>query len=210
VSNHSGGVRPTRDDRPRRSGGAPRPRRCTSRRALLQGLSGFSMLLPKIGGVAAHPANVQRLLYRRAPARPRLPEGRKGTEKLYKDAIACALRAAAAFVEAAMRGAPRSCRSPSSGRGGDAAFRAAQAAATPHRAHLLPDHAHVAALRAARMVGYLRLSSRSASCPPVRTDDYGREPWEDKALVQTVAHDVRATIQEELYEGRQAPERVVG
>ena len=26
----------------------------------------------------------------------------------------------------------------------------------------------------------------------------GDEPWEDQALVQTVAHDIRATIQEEL------------
>ena len=34
----------------------------------------------------------------------------------------------------------------------------------------------------------------------VRTDDpaFGDEPWEDKALVQTVAHEIRATIQAEL------------
>ena len=26
------------------------------------------------------------------------------------------------------------------------------------------------------------------------------EPWEDQALVQTVAHDIRATIQDELFD----------
>jgi hypothetical protein len=34
--------------------------------------------------------------------------------------------------------------------------------------------------------------------PPVATDDLGDEAWEDQALVQTIAHDVRATIQDEL------------
>jgi hypothetical protein len=28
----------------------------------------------------------------------------------------------------------------------------------------------------------------------------GDEPWDDKGLVQTVAHDIRATIQDELYD----------
>jgi hypothetical protein len=32
----------------------------------------------------------------------------------------------------------------------------------------------------------------------VPTDDLGDEPWEDQALVQTIAHDIRATIQDEL------------
>jgi 1-acyl-sn-glycerol-3-phosphate acyltransferase len=36
--------------------------------------------------------------------------------------------------------------------------------------------------------------------PPVRTDEMGPDAAEDKALVQTVAHDIRATIQEELFD----------
>ena len=50
-----------------------------------KGYSGFSMLIPKIGGVAAHPANVHRLLYDERQLVLVFPEGRKGTEKLYKD-----------------------------------------------------------------------------------------------------------------------------
>jgi hypothetical protein len=50
------------------------------------------------------------------------------------------------------------------------------------------------------MLGYLPAKFKIRFLPPVRTDDMGDEPWEDKALVQTVAHDVRATIQEELYD----------
>jgi hypothetical protein len=34
----------------------------------------------------------------------------------------------------------------------------------------------------------------------VRTDEMGPDAAEDKALVQTVAHDIRATIQEELFD----------
>jgi hypothetical protein len=32
----------------------------------------------------------------------------------------------------------------------------------------------------------------------VPTDDLGAEPWEDKGLVQEIADDVRARIQDEL------------
>ena len=57
----------------------PRPRPAAPhRRALLQGLPRLLMLLPKIGGVPAHPANVHRLLARRAAARARLPRGPQG------------------------------------------------------------------------------------------------------------------------------------
>ena len=50
-----------------------------------KGYPGFSMLVPKIGGVAAHPANVHRLLHDEEELVLVFPEGRKGTEKLYKD-----------------------------------------------------------------------------------------------------------------------------
>src|ERR671919_1618979 len=50
------------------------------------------------------------------------------------------------------------------------------------------------------MLAYLPAKFFIRFLPPVRTDDMGDEPWEDKALVQTVAHDIRATIQEELFD----------
>jgi hypothetical protein len=53
------------------------------------------------------------------------------------------------------------------------------------------------------MVGYLPAKFKIRFLPPIRTDEFDParpEPWEDKALVQTVAHDVRAAIQEELYD----------
>ncbi|MEA2147555.1 MAG: hypothetical protein QOG59_3142, partial [Solirubrobacteraceae bacterium] len=48
--------------------------------------------------------------------------------------------------------------------------------------------------------GYLPAKFKIRFLPPVRTDDMGDEPWEDKSLVQTVSHDIRATIQEELFD----------
>jgi hypothetical protein len=50
------------------------------------------------------------------------------------------------------------------------------------------------------MAAYLPAKFTIRFLPPVRTDDMGDEPWEDKALVQTVAQEIRATIQEELFE----------
>ena len=50
------------------------------------------------------------------------------------------------------------------------------------------------------MLGYLPAKFTIRFLRPVRTDSMGDEPWEDKGLVQTVAHDIRATIQDELIE----------
>ena len=50
------------------------------------------------------------------------------------------------------------------------------------------------------MFGYLPAKFKIRFLEPIRTDDLGDAPWEDKGLVQTVAHDVRATIQDELIE----------
>ena len=45
---------------------------------------------------------------------------------------------------------------------------------------------------------YLPAKFKLRFLAPVRTDDLGAEPWEDKALVQDVADDIRARIQDEL------------
>ena len=50
------------------------------------------------------------------------------------------------------------------------------------------------------MLGYLPAKFKIRFLPAGArpTTCLGDEPWEDKALVQTVAHDIRATIQDEL------------
>jgi 1-acyl-sn-glycerol-3-phosphate acyltransferase len=161
----------------------------------------FSMLLPKIGAVPAHPANVHRLLYDEGQLVLVFPEGRKGTEKLYKDRYRLQRFGRGGFVEAAMR-----ARVPIV----PIALVGAEEAA-PIFAHLTafqrltgllyfpltPTFPHFGPLG---MFAYLPAKFTIRFLEPVRTDDMGDEPWEDKGLVQTVAHDVRAQIQAELDE----------
>jgi 1-acyl-sn-glycerol-3-phosphate acyltransferase len=46
--------------------------------------------------------------------------------------------------------------------------------------------------------GYLPAKFRIRFLEPIPTDGWGEEPWEDRGLVQDVAEEVRARIQEEL------------
>jgi len=50
------------------------------------------------------------------------------------------------------------------------------------------------------MLGFLPAKFRIRFLPPVRTDDLGAEPWQDKALVQTMSDEVRDTIQRHVLE----------
>src|SRR4029079_3543857 len=105
VSNHSGALPPdatmvlkaVKEEHTR-----PRPVHLTVQH-FFKGNPLFSMLVPKIGGVPAHPANVQRLLYDEGQLVLVFPEGRKGTEKLYKDRYKLRRFGRGGFVEAAMR-----------------------------------------------------------------------------------------------------------
>src|SRR6059058_3566155 len=105
VSNHAGALPPDapmiakaiKEEHPR-----PRPLYLTVEH-FFKGYPGFSMLLPKIGGVAAHPANVHRLLYDEQQLVLVFPEGRKGTEKLYRDRYKLRRFGRGGFVAAAMR-----------------------------------------------------------------------------------------------------------
>jgi 1-acyl-sn-glycerol-3-phosphate acyltransferase len=151
--------------------------------------------------VAAHPANVHRLLYDEGQLVLVFPEGRKGTEKLYKDRyklrrfgrggfVAAAMRARVPIVPVAVVGAE------------EAAPVFAQLGILQRLTGLLyvpltPTFPHFGLLG---MAGYLPAKFHIRFLPPVRTDDMGDEPWEDRALVQTVAHDVRGLIQEELFD----------
>jgi 1-acyl-sn-glycerol-3-phosphate acyltransferase len=201
VSNHAGALPPDapmiaqaiKEEHPH-----PRPVHLTVEH-FFKGYPGFSALLPKIGGVAAHPANVQRLLYDEQQLVLVFPEGRKGTEKLYKDRYRLRRFGRGGFVEAAMRG--RAPIIPVAVVGAEESMPAfAQLKPLQRLTGLIyfpitPTWPHLGLLG---MVGYLPAKFKIRFLPPVRTDDLGEEPWEDKALVQTIAHDVRATIQEEL------------
>ena len=201
VSNHAGALPPDapmiakaiKEEHPR-----PRPLYLTMEH-FFKGYPGFSMLLPKVGGVAAHPANVHRLLYDEGQLVLVFPEGRKGTEKLYKDRYRLRRFGRGGFVEAAMR-----ARSPIV----PIAVVGAEEAA-PIFAHLTvlqkltgllyvpltPTFPHLGLLG---MAGYLPAKFKIRFLEPVPTHDLGDAPWDDKGLVQTVAHEVRTRIQENL------------
>jgi 1-acyl-sn-glycerol-3-phosphate acyltransferase len=198
VSNHAGALPPDaamigkaiKEEHAR-----PRPVHLTVEH-FFKGYPGFAMLLPKMGAVPAHPANVHRLLYDEGQLVQVMPEGRKGTEKLYKDRyrlrrfgrggfVASAMRARAPIVPIALIGAEESA---------------------PIFAHvgllrrltgflyfpITPTFPHFGILG---MLGYLPAKFVIRFLPPIRTDQWGDEPWLDRGLVQEVAEDVRDTIQ---------------
>src|SRR4051795_10708783 len=195
VSNHSGALPPdapmiakaVKEEHPR-----PRPVYLTMEH-FFKGSPGFSMLLPKVGGVAAHPANVHRLLYDEGQLVLVFPEGRKGTEKLYKDRYKLRRFGRGGFVEAAMR-----ARTPIV----PVCVVGAEEAA--------PIFAHLTALQRLTGLLYAPLSPifpgvvfmpakiRIRFLEPIRFDR--DDAHLDKSLVQTVAQEVRARIQENVWE----------
>jgi 1-acyl-sn-glycerol-3-phosphate acyltransferase len=201
VSNHSGALPP---DAPminkaiREEHSHPRPVHITVEH-FFKGYPGFSMLIPKSGCVAAHPANVQRLLYDEEQLVLVFPEGRKGTEKLYKDRYKLRRFGRGGFVEAAMRA--RVPIVPICVVGAEeAAPIFAQVGLLKRLTGLLyfpitPTFPHGGPLG---MLGYLPAKFKIRFLEPIEFDAEGA--WEDKALVQTVAHDIRARIQDNLFE----------
>jgi 1-acyl-sn-glycerol-3-phosphate acyltransferase len=199
VSNHSGALPPDatmigkaiKEEHPH-----PRPLNITVEH-FFKGYPGFSMLIPKIGAVAAHPANVHRLLYDEQQLVIVFPEGRKGTEKLYKDRYKLRRFGRGGFVEAAMR---------------------AQAPIVPvcviGAEESAPIFAQVNVLQRLTgllyfpltptfpwfgpfgMLGYLPAKFKLRFLEPMYFNE--DRMWEDKALVQTVAHEIRARIQENV------------
>jgi 1-acyl-sn-glycerol-3-phosphate acyltransferase len=179
----------------------PRPVHLTVEH-FFKGYPGFSMLLPKVGAVPAHPANVHRLLYDERQLVLVFPEGRKGTEKLFKDRYRLRRFGRGGFVEAAMR---------------------AEAQIVPTcvvgAEESAPIFGHVDALRKLTgliyfpitptfpwlgplgMLGYLPAKFKIRFLEPIDTVELGgAEAAEDKALVQTLAQEIRAQIQENLHE----------
>jgi 1-acyl-sn-glycerol-3-phosphate acyltransferase len=201
VSNHSGALPPDgamigkaiKEEHPH-----PRPLHITVEH-FFKGFPGFSMLIPKIGCVAAHPANVQRLLFDEQQLVLVFPEGRKGTEKLYKDRYKVRRFGRGGFVEAAMRA--RTPIVPICVVGAEEAAPVfAQLKPLQRLTGLLyfpitPTFPHGGPLG---MLGYLPAKFKIRFLEPIQFEEEGMH--EDKALVQTVAHEVRARIQENLFE----------
>ena len=199
VSNHSGALPPDgpmigkaiKEEHPR-----PRPLNITVEH-FFKGYPGFSMLIPKIGCVAAHPANVHRLLADEQQLVLVFPEGRKGTEKLYKDRYRLRRFGRGGFVEAAMRAQTPIVPVAVVG-AEEAAPVFAQLSLLKKLTGLLyvpvtPTFPHFGLFG---MLGYLPAKFKLRFLKPIRFDEPGLH--EDKGLVQTVAHDIRAQIQEEL------------
>jgi 1-acyl-sn-glycerol-3-phosphate acyltransferase len=201
VSNHSGALPPDaamigkaiREEHPH-----PRPLNITVEH-FFKGYPGFSTLLPKIGCVAAHPANVHRLLYDEEQLVLVFPEGRKGTEKLYKDRYRLRRFGRGGFVEAAMRS--RAPIVPVCVVGAEEAAPVfAQLGLFKRLTGLpyfpiTPTFPHFGLLG---MLGYLPAKFKLRFLAPI---EFGAgDSHDDKALVQTVAHEVRARIQENLWE----------
>jgi 1-acyl-sn-glycerol-3-phosphate acyltransferase len=201
VSNHSGALPPDaamlakaiREEHPH-----PRPLNITVEH-FFKGYPGFSALLPKLGCVAAHPANVHRLLSDEEQLVLVFPEGRKGTAKLYKDRYRLRRFGRGGFVEAAMRA--RTPIVPVCVVGAEEAAPVfAQIGLLKRVTGLLyfpitPTFPHFGL---AGMLGYLPAKFKLRFLEPI---EFGEgDSHEDKALVQTVAHEVRARIQENLWD----------
>jgi 1-acyl-sn-glycerol-3-phosphate acyltransferase len=201
VSNHAGALPPDatmiakaiKEEHPH-----PRPLNITVEH-FFKGYPGFSMLLPKIGAVAAHPANVHRLLHDEEQLVLVFPEGRKGTEKLYKDRYKLRRFGRGGFVEAAMRA--RAPIVPVCVVGAEEAapifaqLTALQKLTGLLYAPLTPTFPHMGPLG---MLAFLPAKFRIRFLEPFHFDEGGLDA--DKSLVQTVSQEIRARIQENLWD----------
>jgi 1-acyl-sn-glycerol-3-phosphate acyltransferase len=159
------------------------------------------MLVAKIGGVPAHPANVHRLLHDERELVLVFPEGARGTEKLYKDRYRLRRFGRGGFVVAAMR-----ARAPIVP---IALVGAEEAAPTFAQLRLLkrltgliyfPITPTFPLLGVPGMLAFLPAKFRLRFLEPIATDGWGPRAWEDRGLVHEIADDVRARIQEALYD----------
>jgi 1-acyl-sn-glycerol-3-phosphate acyltransferase len=166
-----------------------------------KGYPGFSALIPKIGCVPAHPANVHRLLYDERQLVLVFPEGRKGTEKTYSERYKLRRFGRGGFVEAAARAEAK--LSPVCVVGAEEAMPIfAQLNVLKRLTGLLyfPITPTFPWLGPVGMFTYLPAKFRIRFLEPIDTAALGDGEGLDTAQVQTVAHEVRARIQENLDE----------
>ena len=127
------------------------PAATCSARTGSRAIPGVGMLANKLGLVAAHPANAQRLLRDEGRLALVFPEGQKGSRKLYWQRYRLRRFGRGGFVRTAMRaGVPIVPDRRGGRRGGDADLRPRAAAPAPDRAHLLPREPRLPALRPRR------------------------------------------------------------
>jgi 1-acyl-sn-glycerol-3-phosphate acyltransferase len=203
VSNHSGALPPDAmmiAKAIREEHSSPRQLNITVEH-FFKGYPFFSMLIPKVGCVAAHPANVHRLLADEEKLVLVFPEGRKGTEKVYSQRYRLRRFGRGGFVTAAMRAGAQIV---------PVCVVGAEEAA-PIFAHVRPLQKLTGLLYfpltptfpwlgPAGMLGYLPAKFRLRFLEPIDTAALGADPDTDRALVQTVSQEVRARIQENLHE----------
>jgi 1-acyl-sn-glycerol-3-phosphate acyltransferase len=201
VSNHSGALPPDapmimqaiRNEHPR-----PRPVYMLGEH-WFKGYPGVGMVANKIGLVAAHPANAQRLLSDEGRLALVFPEGQKGSRKLYWQRYKLRRFGRGGFVRTAMRaGVP------------------IVPIAVVGAEEAMPIFAHVRALQ--RLTGliyfpvnhafphfglaaglmYLPAKFKIRFLEPVDLSEHDPADAEDVALVQTLSERVRAQIQGEV------------
>ena len=164
-----------------------------------KGSPGAGLLTNKIGLVAAHPANAQRLLCDEGRLALVFPEGQKGSRKLYWQRYKLRRFGRGGFVRTAMRaGVP------------------IVPIAVVGAEEAMPIFAHVPLLQ--RLTGliyfpvnhafphfglaaglmYLPAKFKIRFLDPVDLSAYGPEDADDVALVQSISEDIRATIQREV------------
>ena len=201
VSNHSGALPP---DAPmimqaiRHEHPSPRPLYMLGEH-WFKGYPGVGALANKIGLVAAHPANAQRLLADEGRLALVFPEGQKGSRKLYWQRYRLRRFGRGGFVKTALRsGVPIV---PIAVVGAEEAM--------PIFAHVRPlqrltgliyfpiNHAFPH-LGLAAAFAYLPAKFRIRFLEPVDLGRYGPEDADDLALVQSLAEGIRARIQAEV------------
>jgi 1-acyl-sn-glycerol-3-phosphate acyltransferase len=203
VSNHSGALPPDapmimqtiRNEHP-----SPRPVYMLGEH-WFKGYPGVGMLTNKVGLVAAHPANAQRLLRDEGALALVFPEGQKGSRKLYWQRYKLRRFGRGGFVKTAMRaGVPIV---PIAVVGAEEAM--------PIFAHVRPlqrltgliyfpiNHAFPHFGLAAALM-YMPAKFKIRFLEPVHLDDYASDDADDMALVGSIADDIRGRIQAELDE----------
>ena len=201
VSNHSGALPP---DAPmiiqaiKLEHPAPRPVYMLGEH-WFKGYPGVSMLTSKMGLVAAHPANAQRLLCEEQRLALVFPEGQKASRKLYWQRYRLRRFGRGGFVRTAMRaGVPIV---PVALIGGEEAMPIFAHVPLLQRLtgliyfpvnHAFPQFGLAAALM------YLPAKFKIRFLEPVDMSRYGPEDADDIALVQRLSERIRTRIQEEL------------
>ena len=201
VSNHAGALPP---DAPmimqaiRHEHPSPRPLHMLGEH-WFKGYPGVSMLVNKLGLVAAHPANAQRLLHDEGRLVLVFPEGQKGSRKLFWQRYRLRRFGRGGFVRTAMRaGVPIV---PIAVLGAEEAMPIFAQIPQLQRLtgliyfpvnHAFPQFGLAAALM------YLPAKFKIRFLEPVDLSAYAAEDAEDLALVQGISEQVRTTIQLEL------------